>query len=112
MRPDHSAPRAATSVRVAPPASNTKVPWRRLERSHGPNPEALGAEVYTVRLDETLPPLLTVEEVAGKFLRTSRRAVYQMVQRDQIPGVIRVGRRLLFRKDVLVNWLDCQGRQV
>jgi excisionase family DNA binding protein len=63
-----------------------------------------------LRIDQTLPPLLTVEEVATQFLRTSRRAVYQMVRRQQIPGVIRIGRRLLFRKDKLIAWLDSQGR--
>jgi excisionase family DNA binding protein len=62
-----------------------------------------------MRLDQTFSPLLTVGEVASHFLRTSRRAVYQMVQRDQIPGVIRVGRRLLFRKDTLIAWLESQG---
>jgi excisionase family DNA binding protein len=62
-----------------------------------------------LRVDEALPPLLTVGEVASHFLRTSKRAVYQMVQREQIPGVIRVGRRLLFRKDKLIAWLESQG---
>jgi excisionase family DNA binding protein len=62
-----------------------------------------------LRLDQTFPPLLTVAEVAAQFLRTTPRAVYQLVQREQIPGVIRVGRRLLFRKDTLVAWLESQG---
>ena len=51
------------------------------------------------------PPFLTVGEVAT-LLRTSRKAIYAMVERGQVPGVIRVGRRLLFRRDVLVDWLD------
>ena len=52
-----------------------------------------------------LPQFLTVDEVAS-LLRTSRKAIYAMVERGQVPGVIRVGRRLLFRRDVLVDWLD------
>ena len=51
------------------------------------------------------PVLLTVAETAA-LLRTSRKAVYAMVERGQLPGVIRIGRRLLFRRDALVDWLD------
>ena len=53
----------------------------------------------------SLPALLTVDEAAA-FLRTSRRAIYAMVERGQIPGVVRLRRRLLFRQDQLVHWLD------
>ena len=52
-----------------------------------------------------LPSLLTVDEAAA-LLRTSRRAIYAMVERGQIPGVTRLQRRLLFRADQLVDWLD------
>ena len=51
-----------------------------------------------------LPALLTSGEVA-ELLRTTRKAVYSMVARGQLPGVIRLGRRVLFREDALVNWL-------
>jgi excisionase family DNA binding protein len=50
------------------------------------------------------PLLLTVDEVAG-LLRTSRKAIYAMAERGQLPGVTRIGRRLLFRTDTLVDWL-------
>lgn len=49
--------------------------------------------------------LLTVDETAG-MLRTSRAAVYAMVSRQQIPGVTRLGRRVLFRSGALLDWLD------
>lgn len=49
--------------------------------------------------------LLTVDETA-ELLRTSRSAIYAMVERRQLPGVIRIGRRVLLRRDELVNWLD------
>jgi excisionase family DNA binding protein len=51
---------------------------------------------------ETL--LLTTAEVA-ELLRTSRKAVYAMVERGQLPGVLRIGRRVLVRQDALVDWL-------
>lgn len=52
------------------------------------------------------PLLLTVDEV-GALLRTSRKAVYAMAERGQLPGIARFGRRLLFRRDLLLDWV-CQ----
>ena len=52
-----------------------------------------------------LPQFLTVDEVAS-LLRTSRKAIYAMVERGQVPGVTRVGRRLLVRAEELVDWLN------
>jgi excisionase family DNA binding protein len=49
--------------------------------------------------------LLTAAEVAD-VLRTSRMSVYAMVARRQLPGVTRIGRRVLFRKEDLLHWLD------
>ena len=51
-----------------------------------------------------LPILLTVPEVA-ELLRTSRKAIYAMVERGLLPGVVRVGRRVLVRSAELVNSL-------
>lgn len=52
-----------------------------------------------------LPMLLTVDEAAA-LLRTSRRAIYAMIERRQVSGVIRIRRRVLFRADDLLHWLD------
>ena len=54
---------------------------------------------------DTLPVLLTVDEAAA-LLRTTRRAIYAMIERRQLPGVIRIRRRVLFRADDLLHWLD------
>ena len=47
---------------------------------------------------------LPVFETAA-LLRTSRKAVYSMVERGQLPGVTRIGRRVLFRRPALLDWL-------
>jgi excisionase family DNA binding protein len=53
----------------------------------------------------SLPVLLTVDEAAS-LLHTTRRAIYAMIERRQLPGVIRIRRRVLFRADDLLHWLD------
>ena len=54
---------------------------------------------------DELPVLLTADETAD-LLRTTRAAIYAMAERGQLPGVTRIGRRLLIRADVLLDWLD------
>jgi excisionase family DNA binding protein len=54
---------------------------------------------------DTLPVLLTVDEAAA-LLRTTRRGIYAMIERRQLPGVIRIRRRVLVRADDLLHWLD------
>ncbi len=51
-----------------------------------------------------LPTLLTSGEVA-ELLRTTRKAIYSMAERGNIPGVVRIGRRVLVREDALLDWL-------
>jgi excisionase family DNA binding protein len=50
------------------------------------------------------PVLLTVPE-AAHLLRTSTRGVYAMVERPQLPGVVRIRRRVLFRTEALLDWV-------
>ena len=57
------------------------------------------------RCERTLPVLITVDETAD-LLRTTRRAIYIMLERRQLPGVTRIGRRVLFRSADLLDWLD------
>ena len=49
-------------------------------------------------------PLMTPEELAT-WLACTRRAVYDRVFRGQIPGSVRVGRRLYFRREDIIVWL-------
>ena len=51
-----------------------------------------------------LPLLATVDETAA-LLRTSRKAIYSMIERGQLPGVTRIGRRVLIRTPDLLDWL-------
>lgn len=58
--------------------------------------------------ETSLPYLLTAAETAA-LLRTSRKAVYAMAERGFLPGVVRIGRRLLIRRDDLLEWLGSRA---
>lgn len=49
-------------------------------------------------------PLMTADELA-QWLACTRRAVYDRVFRGQVPGAVRVGRRLYFRRAEISRWL-------
>ena len=69
--------------------------WSRIEERTSSDGRAL----------DRLPRLLNVDEAAD-LLRTSRRAIYAMIARRQLPGVVRIRRRVLLRADDLLDWLD------
>jgi excisionase family DNA binding protein len=50
------------------------------------------------------PVLLTVDEAAD-LLRTTRRGIYAMIARRQLPGLVRIRRRVLVRSADLLHWL-------
>jgi excisionase family DNA binding protein len=56
-----------------------------------------------------LPLLLTAEEAAA-LLRTTKKAIYVMASRRQLPGITHIGRRVLVRRDDLLHWLDQNRR--
>jgi excisionase family DNA binding protein len=56
-----------------------------------------------------MPMVLTVDDAAN-LLRTTRRAIYAMLERRQLPGVIRIRRRVLIRSAELLEWLDQKAR--
>jgi excisionase family DNA binding protein len=51
-----------------------------------------------------MPLLSTVDETAA-LLRTTRKGIYSMIERGQLPGVTRIGRRVLIRTPDLLDWL-------
>lgn len=52
----------------------------------------------------TLPVLLTLREVAD-FLRTTPKAVQCLHDRQRLPGVVKLGGRLLVLRDELLSGL-------
>ena len=48
---------------------------------------------------------LTAPEVAA-LLRTTTKAVYAMIERRRLPGIRRIGRRVLIARAELLHWLD------
>ncbi len=50
-------------------------------------------------------PFLTVTETA-EFLRTTPKAIYTRIARNQLPGVVRDGTRVLVKRSVLERSLD------
>lgn len=58
-----------------------------------------------VQADGPRAPLLNPQEVAG-LLRTSRKVVYGMLERGQIPGVVRLGRKILVRREKLMRFIS------
>ena len=66
--------------------------------------EGTGITKGDSRVGSPPPDLMTAAEVAD-VLRTSRKVVYEMVRLGRLPGVIRIGRKVLLRRDRLVEFL-------
>ena len=58
-----------------------------------------------------LQEFLTVPETAD-LLRTTSKAIYTLIERGQLAGVVRVGRRVLVKRAVLDRALDESGSGV
>jgi excisionase family DNA binding protein len=52
----------------------------------------------------SLPPVLTVEEVAD-LMRIDRKTAYAAIAEGEVPGVRRLGRCIRVSRDVLLRWL-------
>ena len=50
------------------------------------------------------PLLMTVDE-AARTLRISRSRLYEMFARDEIPGVVRIGRSVRISRAALEAWV-------
>lgn len=56
--------------------------------------------------DPNAAPLMRVEDVAA-LLRTTTKAIRHKIDRAQLAGVVRHGRRVLIRRDELIASLRC-----
>jgi excisionase family DNA binding protein len=54
---------------------------------------------------------MTVEELAHR-LDVAPKTVYAAIRRNQVPGVLRVGRLVRLSRAAVVRWLDGQDRVV
>jgi excisionase family DNA binding protein len=81
---------------------------RRIDGKRRGRPEAVHAGPVVGVRQAAVPFLLTVDEVA-EALRTTRKAVYALIERGHLPGVVRVRRRILVRQSVLLQWLQEKG---
>ena len=52
---------------------------------------------------ENLPVFLNAKEIA-ELLRIHVNTVYEAAARDEIPGVVRLGRNVRFRRDAVLAW--------
>ena len=50
------------------------------------------------------PDVLTADEVAA-LLRVDRKSIYAAVARDEVPGVLRLGRLIRFSREVVLRWV-------
>jgi len=82
------------------------VPSRRAVQALRVDKRIRSAMRHTVDHDANseLQLFFTAHEVA-QILRTTDKAVYAQVERGLLPGVTRIGRRVLFRRAELPDWL-------
>lgn len=77
---------------------------RRSNRNlHGPRTDPYSLRGKMTQTTQSPGELLTVDETA-ECLRISAKSVRNMISRGQLPGVVRLGRRVRVRRDDLRAW--------
>lgn len=71
------------------------------------SPAELRRHVAALGLDNPLSPYLTTKQTA-RYLQISERNVHRLVEEHRLP-VDRVGRRLVFHRDKLDEWVATRG---
>lgn len=93
--------------RTFKPSRKQPPPASQPANHHAPPSTPPSIPPRTAHTPTVLPHLMTADEVAD-LLRTSRKAVYAAISRDQLPGVVRLRRRVLFNRGELISWLAKQ----
>lgn len=57
--------------------------------------------------DLITPITVTVDE-AARMLGVNRKSLYAAIARDEVPGVVRVGRAVRIGREALLRWAGCQ----
>ena len=57
------------------------------------------------RVESGLEDVLTVRD-APRLLRVERKMVYELIARDELPGVRRLGRLIRISRSALLRWLE------
>jgi excisionase family DNA binding protein len=101
------------TLRFAPPplrgadgldADSALAAWAAMGDRPSTKKETRTMPIRTLTGVNDLPMLATVDETAA-LLRTTRKAIYSMIERGQLPGVTRIGRRVLISTPDLLDWL-------
>ena len=66
-------------------------------------------ERSTRNTEEGRRRLATVDEVKRDLLPLPKSSLYDLARYGKIPGVVRVGRRVLFDLDQLEAWIESGG---
>ena len=101
-------PSAPTAIE----ARRTRLRRRKETAASTPSPPVSTPSADKVTFASTSSPginddavYLTVKEPA-ELLRTTPRAIYSMIHRGQMPGLRRLGRRVLIARAELIAWVD------
>lgn len=66
------------------------------------------AETTYGREEHAGQPLLLTTGEAARALRISRSRLYELLARDEIPGVVRIGRSVRISRRSLEAWVEAQ----
>jgi excisionase family DNA binding protein len=66
------------------------------------------SHVPTVIDAATLPPILTVDELAA-YLRINRKTLYAAIRAGEVPGARRIGGTIRLDRDTVLSWLAGEG---